>query len=124
LGIGSCYIGDIMEQYETHRDLFKLPPQAFPIAMLCLGYPKNGKIPAPRTRFDAGYIIHDELYRSFSPQELLHMVEREDGHTQDTIRGVEPAEYVRRFFQRKQGAEFAREMARSVQAGLNAFLKH
>lgn len=122
LGIGSCYIGDIMEQYETHRALFNLPPQAFPITMLCLGYPKNGKKPALRSRFDAGYVVHDETYRHFTSQELLRMVEREDGHVQDSIQGVEPAEYVRRFFVRKQGAEFAREMARSVSAGMNAFL--
>src|SRR6056297_2210437 len=25
LGIGTCYIGDIMENYEVHRDLLKLP---------------------------------------------------------------------------------------------------
>jgi FMN reductase (NADPH) len=123
LGVGSCYIGDIMEQYETHRELFKLPPQAFPIAMLVLGYPKDGKMPAPRKRFDAKYIIHDEVYRDFPPQELLCMVEREEGHTQEPIHGVAPAEYVRRFFLRKQGAEFAREMARSAQAGLKAFME-
>jgi FMN reductase (NADPH) len=122
LDVGSCYIGDIMERYETHRELFKLPPQAFPIAMLCLGYPKGGRMPATRSRFDAGFIVHDEVYRNFSPQELLRMVEREDGHVQDAIGGIEPAEYVRRFFLRKQGAEFSREMARSVQAGLDAFL--
>jgi FMN reductase (NADPH) len=123
LGVGSCYIGDIMERYETHRDLFELPPQAFPVAMLVLGYPKGGKMPALRSRFDAEYIVHDEVYRNFSSQELLHMVEREDGHTQDSIHGVEPIEYIRRFFLRKQGAAFSREMARSAQAGLDAFLK-
>jgi nitroreductase len=123
LGVGSCYIGDIMERYETHRGLFKLPPQAFPVAMLCLGYPKDGKMPAPRSRFGAEYIVHDEAYRSFSPQELLRMVEREDGHVAEPIRGIEPSEYVRRFFLRKHGAEFAREMARSAQAGLDAFMK-
>lgn len=123
LGVGSCYIGDIMEQYETHRALFKLPPQAFPIAMLVLGYPKGGKMPATRSRFEPGYVVHDEVYKSFSAQELLRMVEREDGHVADSIQGIEPAEYVRRFFLRKQGADFSREMARSAQAALDAFMK-
>jgi len=25
LGVGSCYIGDILEKYEVHRELFNLP---------------------------------------------------------------------------------------------------
>lgn len=37
LGIGSCYIGDIVENYEFHKKLFDLPDWAFPIGMLCLG---------------------------------------------------------------------------------------
>jgi nitroreductase len=122
LGIGSCYIGDIMENYETHRSLFHLPPQAFPIAMLVLGYPKDGRMPKPRSRYDSSFIVHDEVYQSFTPQELLHMVEKEDGHVADNIQGIEPTEYVRRFFLRKQGAEFCREMARSAQVALDAFL--
>ena len=39
LGIGSCYIGDIMEHCELHRELFQLPPYVFPAVMLVLGYP-------------------------------------------------------------------------------------
>src|SRR5512134_393344 len=30
-GIGSCYIGDIMEQYGIHKELFNLPQYTFPI---------------------------------------------------------------------------------------------
>ena len=33
LGLGSCYIGDIMEQYEEHRRLLKLPAWVFPACM-------------------------------------------------------------------------------------------
>lgn len=115
LGVGTCYIGDIMEQYETHRELFHLPPQAFPVAMLVLGYPKDGKMPAPRSRFAADYIIHDEVYHNFTGEELLGMV----GETRP---GVDPTEYIRKFFLRKQGAEFCREMARSVGVAMKAFL--
>jgi FMN reductase (NADPH) len=118
LGVASCYIGDIMEQYEKHRELFHLPPQAFPIAMLCLGYPKNGKMPAPRSRFDSKYVIHDETYQSFGHGELVAMLGRE------LDSGIDASEYVRRFFLRKQGAEFAREMARSVRVGMDAFLNN
>ena len=39
LGIGSCYIGDIMERCEEHRQMLNLPPYVFPAAMLVFGYP-------------------------------------------------------------------------------------
>ncbi len=32
LGIGSCYIGDIMENYEVHKELLNLPDYTFPAA--------------------------------------------------------------------------------------------
>ena len=35
LGVGSCYIGDIMENYKEHRDLFDLPRYVFPISLIC-----------------------------------------------------------------------------------------
>ena len=34
LGIGSCYIGDILEQVETHRTLLRLPEYVVPAALL------------------------------------------------------------------------------------------
>ena len=40
-GIGSCYIGDILELGETHAELLRLPRYTFPVAMLCLGRPKS-----------------------------------------------------------------------------------
>src|SRR5574339_539560 len=49
LGIGSCYIGDIMEQYETHRELFDLPQYVFPICLLVFGYPTRQQLDQPYT---------------------------------------------------------------------------
>jgi nitroreductase len=43
LGIGSCYIGDIMENIEIHREMFDLPQWVFPITLLCFGYPHEGR---------------------------------------------------------------------------------
>jgi len=43
MGIGSCYIGDIMENVEIHRNLLQLPQYVFPIAMVCFGFPTEGQ---------------------------------------------------------------------------------
>ena len=38
-GLGSCYIGDIMENCELHRKMLGLPEYVFPAAMVVFGYP-------------------------------------------------------------------------------------
>ena len=35
LGIGSCYIGDVLENAEIHAQLLALPNHTLPVAMLC-----------------------------------------------------------------------------------------
>ncbi|MEX1329519.1 MAG: nitroreductase family protein [Desulfobacterales bacterium] len=37
LGVGSCYIGEIMENYEEHKELFGLPKYVFLISLICFG---------------------------------------------------------------------------------------
>lgn len=38
-GIGSCYIGDIMENCEEQRKLLQLPEYVFPAVMIVFGWP-------------------------------------------------------------------------------------
>lgn len=64
LGIGSCYIGDIMENYEIHRDLFGLPQYVFPICLLCFGYPTRSQLERAMTpRYDRKFIVFADRYR-------------------------------------------------------------
>ncbi len=43
LGIGSCYIGDILENYEFHKELFDLPDYVVPIIRKAIsGSTENG----------------------------------------------------------------------------------
>lgn len=43
MGIGSCYIGDIIEHYEQVRDLLNLQQYTIPACMVIFGYPKNAE---------------------------------------------------------------------------------
>ena len=64
LGIGSCYIGDIMEHYQLHQKMFNLPKYALPIALLCFGYPQPGLLSKSLVeRFDRKFIIHRNTYQ-------------------------------------------------------------
>lgn len=110
IGIGSCYIGDIIENYEEHEKLFKLPKWAMPVCMLCLGrYENEKRIIAPR--FKQEYIIFDEKYKNLSEEELFDMFKDK--------KFVERNKYGAKNFgqfnyARKTGAEFSKEMTRSV----------
>lgn len=117
LGIGSCYIGDIMENYEIHRELLALPDYVFPIAMLCLGYYPDNYRPKFRDRFAQKHIVHKEQYRLLSEEDLRDMfASLEAGFSLGNKFG---AKNMGQFmYARKTGSEFAREMSRSISAAL------
>ncbi len=117
LGIGSCYIGDIVENYEIHKKLFDLPDWVFPIAMLVLGYPKETHKKVKRTRFDREYVVFNEKYRHLTDDDRNHMF-RDQIASFQPLPNNDAANHAQRFYTRKTGADFSREMARSVRVAL------
>lgn len=112
LGLGSCYIGDIMEQYEAHRELLHLPPWVFPAVMLVLGYPTQQQKDRPKPeRAAMEHVVHSNTYRRMDGEELRRIF---DGRTG----GEEFCSWMQAFHRRKYDSGFAREMNRSVQAYL------
>ena len=117
LGMGTCYIGDIMENYETHRELLGLPDYVFPAAMLTLGYYPDEYKPIFRDRFPSEYIVHDETYRHLGDEELKAMFsELEKGFSPNNKFGATNTGQFT--YARKTGSSFAREMSRSIRAAL------
>lgn len=114
LGLGSCYIGDIMENYETHKEMFSLPQYTFPIAMVCFGYPteqqKNRKQPK---RYPKEMIVHENSYRTISKEEFKKMEgERHAGEKQIYLPGCENEAI--HMYKRKITSDFVAERNRSV----------
>lgn len=122
LGIGSCYIGDILEHYEENVQTFDLPRYTAPLALICFGYPERSQIDRPFTpRFDSEYIVHKEKYRRFSPDELAQMQPKGVSLQQDgSYAGLT---YAQRNYIRKFTAEFSIEMSRSVKKMLENWRK-
>ncbi len=115
LGLGSCYIGDIMERYEEHKGLLGLPQWVFPAAMLVLGYPTEQQRARPKPqRFALKHIVHENGYRTMDEAELRAMF---DGRTD--AKGFD--EWMAAFCARKYHSEFSKEMSRSVGQYLEAF---
>ncbi|MEG0814249.1 MAG: nitroreductase family protein, partial [Clostridium sp.] len=44
MGIGSCYIGDIMENHDIHKEQLHLPDFVFPAVMVVFGYPTKQQL--------------------------------------------------------------------------------
>jgi FMN reductase (NADPH) len=120
LGVGSCYIGDIIENCEVIRELLELPPYVLPVAMLVYGYPtesqRNRKKPA---RFEEKYIVFENKYQRLTKEdhEVMHRIHREkSGLTPKDLK-----ESVSDKFTRKYMSDFAKEMNRSAAKHLQNF---
>ena len=119
LGVGSCYIGDITEQYETHKEMLNLPQYVFPICMLVFGYPTQQQKDREYTsRFDEKFIVFENQYRHLDKDEFDEMfAERQrllpKGKAMEGIENVGQAMYLRKF-----SADFTVEMRRSVREWL------
>ena len=116
LGIGSCYIGDILERYEIHREMLDLPRYVLPVTMICFGYPTPEQAARPITpRFDRRFIVHQNRYHRLSSDELEEMFRPRNtqllaaGSRKDGVENIGQFNYLRKF-----SAEFSVEMSRSV----------
>ncbi len=69
MGLGSVYIGTIMEFIKESRNMFELPDGVLPVVLLCLGYPKHR--PEPRKKLGLDIIVHDEKYHEPDDRTLL-----------------------------------------------------
>ncbi len=75
LGLGSCYIGDILENREYHKQLLSIPDYVLPIGMLVIGYPSESAIKRPKPqRADIKYIVHENAHKALSDEELKTML--------------------------------------------------
>ena len=80
LGVGSCYIGDITESYEVHRQLFHLPQYVVPICLVCFGYATRTQNERRRTeRFHRKFIVSENHYRRLDGEELGRNVQGKAG---------------------------------------------
>lgn len=117
-GLGSVYIGDILENIEKVSDLLKLDDYVLPISMLIYGYPtEKQKNRIKPVRFEKKYIVHENEYRRLNPLEQRTLFENQTG-----FKEIGFDEYIKRFYERKYGSDFAQEMTRSSELYLKRFM--
>ena len=109
LGLGSCYIGDITENYEFHKELLNLPKYVVPAAMLCMGYPTAQQLSRVKPpRHAVSDLVHENGYSMEKSAQMARMLQVQQGKE-----GEEFADWLNRFCNRKWNSEFSREMSRS-----------
>jgi nitroreductase len=123
LGIGSCYIGDILENYETHRALFKLPDYVFPICLLCFGYPtQQERERAQTSRYAQDFIVFEDEYRRLEAREYEEMYRQTQVKFADAAERPQGIDNVgQMMYDRKFSAGFTKELRRSVKVMLRAW---
>ena len=115
LGIGSCYIGDVMENCEQQRQLLQLPEYVLPVGMVIFGYPTQQQINRPKPeRVAMEYIVHENGYKPLTEQQLEDMWTPRAG-----IKGYR--DWMQAFCNRKYNSDFSKEMTRSVTAYLKQY---
>jgi len=122
LGLGSCYIGDVIENREKMREALSLPHGVFPAAMLVIGWPTEKALARRKpARFDREYVVFENRYRTLTPDEHREMHRRQ---VEKAGRPEKPFEtMVEAFWKRKYESDFAVEMNRSADGYLKDFGK-
>lgn len=118
MGIGSCYIGDIMENFEEVTDILKLPQFVYPACMVVFGYIDEQHLQKQKPqRVDNKYVVFENEYKQLNKDELKDMFEYKT-----TSLGYE--EWMKRFFNRKYNSDFSEEMSRSANKYLERYKKN
>lgn len=119
LGIGSCYIGDIVENYEEMKELLNLPKYINPICMLVFGYKKDKEVPKAR-RFLLEDVVFENKFEEKSYQTFVNKFSYLENKEEQEKK---VAQLVNATFRAKMNAEFFKEMNRSLTKIVEEYLK-
>ena len=120
LGIGSCYIGDILENCEGVREALNLPEYVMPATMVVFGYPTEQQLERKKpARFDRDYIVMENTYRDIPLQKHKDAVIKRA--EKDNKKNFDFDHWTKAFADRKYNSDFSREMSRSVREYLKQY---
>lgn len=110
LGINSCYIGDIIEQFESNREMLHLPRYVVPVCMAVFGYPVQSQIDRKKPpRFAIEDMVFTDIYPDRNQKDLEDMFMRKYGYDRKDVK-----DDITRLAKRKFTADFHQEMNRSM----------
>ncbi len=103
LGLGSCYIGDIVENAEEVAALLDLPAYTMPLSMLIIGTPRKER---PAIAHPVVNLVHEERYCRADAATMDAQVAEMDAMFRPHARDI---------YTRKHTSPFMAEMSRSME---------
>ena len=113
VGLGSCYIGDVVERCEEMAELLELPAYTVPLSLLVLGVPAKER---PATPHPVENLVMYEHYTPASDEVLDSQTAEMDAMFRP--HASEPGARVQDIYTRKHTSAFMAEMCRSMERWL------
>lgn len=119
LGIGSCYIGDVIENVEKMREALHLPEYVVPACMLVFGFPlEQAKTRKKPNRFQHEALVFENHYQDRTPEQI-----KEDFTIRANRDDYDFEKDIQAFCARKYQSDFSKEMSRSADIYIKDFQK-
>jgi nitroreductase len=91
-GLGSVYIGTILDVIDKAREYFTIPEYVLPMMVLSIGYPKTIPKNVPKLKRDA--FAHREKYRKLSDHEIKKAFEDKYGSFENNLENYLHRTYI------------------------------
>jgi nitroreductase len=111
MGLGSCYVGTVMEFIPALRDLCRLPQGVLPVVLVCMGYPLIR--PLPRKKLSVSTLVHSEVYQDPGDEEILKIFH--DKYPDRISITPERLETIAQVCREVEGEEFAARCLENIQ---------
>jgi FMN reductase (NADPH) len=125
LGIGSCYIGDILENHERIVQLFQLPRYTAVATLVIFGYPKSQEALANESlRCPSEAIFMENQYHTATLEELqqAYSAHEQRLREQNRLPFDNTGTIADFYYFKKHESEFMEEMNRSSKALIDSWL--
>lgn len=119
LGLGSVYVGTVLQFLREIRDLFELPQGVIPVVLLCLGYPKGKRL--PRKKLGVNVVVHDGKYHDIPDTELKMVFDEKYPDVRIEIT-EERLKEIREVCRIVHGEEFAKRCIARIK--VNGYINH
>ncbi|QSX06297.1 nitroreductase family protein [Sedimentibacter sp. zth1] len=119
MGVGSCYVGDILENYEVHKEMLNLPKYVVPACLVLFGYPtEQQKSRVKPRRYKLEDIVCNNTYFKNNSNNQFKMIKCVTDKTDEEV-----TNFIKAICKRKWNCNFSKEMSRSVTEMINDWIE-